>query len=397
MKVYTDDIHQLLNLAIQKAEKKSKTELSQTRASDFFSEMCKGIRKETSNTINSETLYKQFYIRLKSWEKNDIGFSVDYLNTLSQYVYGKDYSEVFKVVFEDENEIPEFPWLHPSFPATPTVKLQCDGFDNLWIKDESYNITGVCKDRFAWEVYLYYRNLIKDIVNKQKQIKLPRLSIISSGNAALSIQYILNYHGLPNLKVIVDDTFIDPKIHEALKASGCEIYYHDLENRKLESEEILDITRNKEGKDLTYGYRVLEPNLIPLPPKQYRIPRVASEENYQKLLSSIPSGNDPRHIRNKAIIMLLWDTGARNGEIVSLDVDGMDIEKMHAVKETFNHFFAHFTNLLQSRFYFQILIFINGHWGAQFAAAIRIHPLLPEVVYFRKPFNFFFKENKLAQ
>jgi site-specific recombinase XerD len=82
------------------------------------------------------------------------------------------------------------------------------------------------------------------------------------------------------------------------------------------------------------GYRVLEPNLIPLPSKEYRIPRVATEENYRKLLSAIPDGNDPRHIRNKALIMLLWDTGARNGEIVALDADDLDMEKMHAVIKT---------------------------------------------------------------
>ena len=83
------------------------------------------------------------------------------------------------------------------------------------------------------------------------------------------------------------------------------------------------------------GYHVLEPNLIPLPSKEYSIPRIANEENYRKLLSAIPvHTNDPRHIRNKAITMLLWDTGARNGEIVSLDADDVDTEKMRAVIKT---------------------------------------------------------------
>lgn len=82
------------------------------------------------------------------------------------------------------------------------------------------------------------------------------------------------------------------------------------------------------------GYLVLEPDLIPLPSKQYNIPRVASEENYRKLLSAIPNTNDPRHIRNRAIIMLLWDTGARNGEVLSLDLQDLDTEKMRAVIKT---------------------------------------------------------------
>jgi integrase/recombinase XerC len=83
------------------------------------------------------------------------------------------------------------------------------------------------------------------------------------------------------------------------------------------------------------GYHVLEPNLIPLPSKEYNIPRVASEENYRKLLSAIPEDtNDPRHIRNRAIIKLLWDTGARNGELMALDLEDVNTEKMRAVIKT---------------------------------------------------------------
>jgi len=83
------------------------------------------------------------------------------------------------------------------------------------------------------------------------------------------------------------------------------------------------------------GFVVLEPDLIRLPSKEYKIPRVASEENYRKLLSAIPKQtNDPRHIRNRAIIMLLWDTGARNGEITALDLEDVNTEQMRAVIKT---------------------------------------------------------------
>ena len=83
------------------------------------------------------------------------------------------------------------------------------------------------------------------------------------------------------------------------------------------------------------GYLVLDPMLVPLPSKQYGIPRVATEENYRKLLAAIPADSrDPRHIRNRAIIMLLWDTGARNGEVLSLDLKDMDTQKMKTVIKT---------------------------------------------------------------
>ncbi len=81
-------------------------------------------------------------------------------------------------------------------------------------------------------------------------------------------------------------------------------------------------------------YRVLDENLIPIPRKQYRIPRVVTEENYRKLLSSIPVNNSPRDTRNRAIIQLLWDSGARNGEIVSLNLSDMDYDRMRAVITT---------------------------------------------------------------
>lgn len=83
------------------------------------------------------------------------------------------------------------------------------------------------------------------------------------------------------------------------------------------------------------NYLVLEPNLIPLPSKEYNIPRVATEENYRQLINAIPANSrDPRHIRNRAIIMLLWDTGARNGEVLSLNESDIDFQKMRTVIKT---------------------------------------------------------------
>jgi len=82
------------------------------------------------------------------------------------------------------------------------------------------------------------------------------------------------------------------------------------------------------------GFKVLDQNLIPLPAKEFRIPRVATEESYKKLLAVIPRNNDPRHIRNRAIVNLLWDTGARNGEVVSLNVEDVDRSRMRAVIKT---------------------------------------------------------------
>lgn len=83
------------------------------------------------------------------------------------------------------------------------------------------------------------------------------------------------------------------------------------------------------------GFTTLNEELIPIPRKQYKIPRVADEENYQKLVNFIPAeSRDPRHIRNLAIVNLLWDTGARNGEVCALEISDIDTENKKALIRT---------------------------------------------------------------
>ena len=83
------------------------------------------------------------------------------------------------------------------------------------------------------------------------------------------------------------------------------------------------------------NYAVIDENLIPIPHKEYKIPRIADESNYKKLVAIIPKKtNDPRHIRNLAIINFLWDTGARNGEILALDVPDLQLDRMRAIIRT---------------------------------------------------------------
>ena len=82
--------------------------------------------------------------------------------------------------------------------------------------------------------------------------------------------------------------------------------------------------------------KVFNPDLIPIPRKTFKFPRVATEEEYRKLLAVIPdhgTGSDFKgytHVRNKAIITLLWESGARNGEIASLRLEDIDLNRMSA-------------------------------------------------------------------
>lgn len=145
---------------------------------------------------------------------------------------------------------PEFPPGEPKFPATPTVKLEVPGFTNVWLKDESVNPTGTHKDRMAWEIVVTYREFLLSKLRGQIDGKIPAMSIISSGSAAYAIQSQLRRYRLPNLRVLID-IHIRPNILKKLKDIGCEIYQVDLSKKALESREILALTNNPNGFDIT--------------------------------------------------------------------------------------------------------------------------------------------------
>ena len=66
--------------------------------------------------------------------------------------------------------------------------------------------------------------------------------------------------------------------------------------------------------------------LIPLAEKSFSIPRVTGIETFKKLLQQIPSDtNHPHHIRNRAILLMLWDTGVRTGELMSIDISDLEV------------------------------------------------------------------------
>ncbi|NIM47156.1 MAG: pyridoxal-phosphate dependent enzyme [Candidatus Aenigmarchaeota archaeon] len=161
-----------------------------------------------------------------------------------------------KLPSENDPNKPEFPPWNPKFPATPTYKIKVPEFSNVWLKDDSINkYSGTHKDRLAWEVVILYRNFL--LAKKRNQIKgfLPIFSIISSGSAAIAIGRMLRDYGLPHLKVLVDKN-LDPKIYEAIKESNCEVFKTDLSLKPLNSQEILALTKNKNGFDLTLNQGV---------------------------------------------------------------------------------------------------------------------------------------------
>jgi hypothetical protein len=154
------------------------------------------------------------------------------------------------IASENDPTKPEFPADDPKFPATPTYQINVLGFSNVWLKDESKNPTGTHKDRMAWEVVVTYRDFL--LAKERGQIvgNLPAMSIISSGSAAFAIQTQMRKYSLPSLKVLLD-THIEESVEEALAAIGCEIYKTNLSTAPLTHREILQLTNNKDGFDIT--------------------------------------------------------------------------------------------------------------------------------------------------
>jgi threonine synthase len=134
--------------------------------------------------------------------------------------------------------------------ATSIKRIKISGFNKVFVKDESVYPTGTHKDRMSWKIVCQYRDYLT--AKKMGLVKgpLPRFSIISSGNAAISLAYFFKKYNLSKPKILIDIN-TPQKIHDYLKKCYCEIYVTDLSRKPLSSEEILALTKNPNGFDIT--------------------------------------------------------------------------------------------------------------------------------------------------
>lgn len=155
-----------------------------------------------------------------------------------------------RVPSENDPTKPEFPPERPRFPATPTVRIHVPGFTNVWLKDESVNPTGTHKDRMAWEMVVTYKQFLAHKARSPWIRTLPELSILSSGSAALAIQFRLQEYELPSLRVLMD-AHSDQRVVRMLRDMGCRIFRADLSRGVLTWRDILQLTKNPSGFDVT--------------------------------------------------------------------------------------------------------------------------------------------------
>lgn len=83
------------------------------------------------------------------------------------------------------------------------------------------------------------------------------------------------------------------------------------------------------------GFRVLSYLLIPVIQKEFKMPHVAEKSEYDKIMNFFSADAKEHHlIRNRAITSLIYDTGARVGEIVALNVEDIDLVNKRATIKT---------------------------------------------------------------
>lgn len=165
----------------------------------------------------------------------------------------KEYEKILasiKVGSENNPRKPEFPPEDPKFPSSPTYQIKVPGFSNVWLKDESVNPTGTHKDRMAWEMIVMYRDFLLAKKRGQVEEDLPRLSLISTGSAAIAVQTMLRKYRLPNLNVLMDIS-TKKEMVEALESIGCDVYLQDLHKKALNWKDVLELTNNENGVDIT--------------------------------------------------------------------------------------------------------------------------------------------------
>lgn len=75
------------------------------------------------------------------------------------------------------------------------------------------------------------------------------------------------------------------------------------------------------------GLQVMKAKSIPIPTKEYSLPRVSNDEDFKKLIKSIPTDSGAYYdLRNLAVLWILHDSGCRLGEVAGIDISNLDLK-----------------------------------------------------------------------
>lgn len=83
------------------------------------------------------------------------------------------------------------------------------------------------------------------------------------------------------------------------------------------------------------GLNVLDPDGIPMPDKEVKFPKILEEKEFKKLLEVLEKHPKNIHrLKNQTALRVLWDTGTRLNEFLSMKIKDIDLVKMRTLIAT---------------------------------------------------------------
>ncbi len=154
---------------------------------------------------------------------------------------------------------------NPEWNPTPLIDLDLarmlsdKRYAHVRVKDESHNPTGTIKDRAAWELAKLYQQFAERIQMKLdfktldlplSRIPIPRVTLLTAGNEGRAIAACFEKFKLPPPKIIVGSDISTDRL-SVLRSLRADIYQVDFSDRAFTGEELLEMSNNHGGVDLT--------------------------------------------------------------------------------------------------------------------------------------------------
>lgn len=169
-------------------------------------------------------------------------------------------------------------------------------------------------------VFMVFYELIKKFLVHEKL----RLNLLTVKGLEMDLRHLCLYLRNPEFETITDDDilgYLQGMVDLGYTANG--VYKKAITYRQF--------WRWSNRK----GIRTFNWELIPYRKAPPRIPNPATEEDYRKIMAILDKQIKRQasgmaifaHIRDRAVISLLWDTGARVGEICDLELDQLQSKK----------------------------------------------------------------------
>lgn len=241
------------------------------------------------------------------------------------------------------------------------LDLRKDGYGQVLVKDESVNPTGTHKDRLGYAMaeqfvfesktlYQHYLNnpsVYEHDKNLPSRNSIQRFSLITSGHGGMALATAFKKYELPPPKLLLDQN-TPADVIQTLTQTGADVYTADFSKKSLSREDILALTNNEFGVDLTsenlgdFGYwRTFYPYLarevFREQPQHIYVP-YGSGNLYEGLLSIQPSlpknlwqtniyGGEPADPNTKAIMLAAPSKPFKY-------FDPVEMQRLHEEKKT---------------------------------------------------------------